>query len=491
MSIHVTDFARDFPRRALSARASRGTLVKAALQDPAFFAAYVLRDEHNRSVQLASMHEAWHDLISKNDRVVIWSHVEAGKTQQVGIARVLWELGRNPNMSVCILSNTHRMAVRTTMTLAQYIERSDALHAVYPHLKPGRKWTDDTLHVQRTVLRNDPSIQAKGVHGDILGSRIDLLVIDDILDWENCRNERQREDLKSWVKSTVMGRLMPDARVVVIGNAYHPEDLLHEFATTPGFTAVRYPVVDDATGEPRWPERWPAARIERKRTELGPLEFARQMLCKPFDERTNRCQQAWIDQCLKRGEGKEFAYALDRLPPGYKVITGVDLAVQQHSAADLTCLFTIAIHPNGDREVINVESGRWSGPDIMQRIIDTHRRYNSIFIIENNAAQDWMLQFTGSRSAVPMRPFNTGRNKAHPEFGVESLFVELYNAKWIIPSRGGRPAHPELAAWVRDMMFYNPAEHVGDRLMASWFAREGVRMAELRIEAGHLDLHRR
>ena len=108
------------------------------------------------------------------------------------------------------------------------------------------------------------------------------------------------------------------------------------------------------------------------------------------------------------------------------------------------------------------------------------------FIVHN--AQDFIVQFARGQFAVPIRPFTTGRNKAHPEFGVESLAAEMAGRKWIIPSSGGQPAHPEIFAWIQEMLFYAPAAHTGDRVMASWFAREGARLGTQRVEQGNLDV---
>jgi hypothetical protein len=168
----------------------------------------------------------------------------------------------------------------------------------------------------------------------------------------------------------------------------------------------------------------------------------------------------------------------------------VDLAIQQHSGADLTVFFTILVHPNGDREVLNLESGRMAGPDIVNKIREVHHRYQGIVFVENNAAQDFILQFTRYGSAVPVRPFTTGRNKAHPEFGVESMAAEMAGGKWIIPNVNGK-MHPELDAWVNEMLYYDPRSHTGDRLMASWFAREAARQGNIRAESGHIPTLRR
>ena len=154
-------------------------------------------------------------------------------------------------------------------------------------------------------------------------------------------------------------------------------------------------------------------------------------------------------------------------------------------------MFTIVVHPNGSREILDVCSGRWTGPEIVQRIVDLHYRYQSIVIVENNAAQDFILQFTQAMSAVPVKPFNTGSNKYHPEFGIEGMATEMANGKWIIPNQHGS-VHPEVGAWINDILYYDPNAHSGDRLMASWFAREGARTGPPpKIEFKNIDLMRR
>jgi hypothetical protein len=35
--------------------------------------------------------------------------------------------------------------------------------------------------------------------------------------------------------------------------------------------------------------------------------------------------------------------------------------------------------------------------------------------------------------------------------------------------------HKEILDWISELLFFDPREHTGDRVMASWFAREGAR----------------
>lgn len=470
----------------------RAMRARLAREDVNEFAEFVFKDERtNKAIKQAPHHETFQELANDNLRLIVWGHVESGKTWQLAVIRVLWELGRNPNLRICIVSATLDQSQKLIRAIKGYIETSPELQEVFPHLRPGPVWTSQKLTIKRTSRAKDPSIVASPVTGRILGSRIDLLILDDVVTWDIANSPTQRKDLSTWLHGTATGRLTEGARVWVLGNAFHPEDLLHELEKNPVWTARRFPVVDAQTNRSLWPEVWPDHRIEARRAELAgqPDEFARQMLCIARDDQAARFKREWIDRALARGNGKKFAYALQTIPPGYRTFTGVDLGVRAKKGADLTVLFTIIVHPNEDREVLCIESGNWNARTIVDRIIDTHRRFGSLVIVENNAAQQFIVDITKSESAVPVKPFTTGTNKVHPEFGIESMATELANGKWIIPSRQGRPGHPELGFWIRDMLFYDPKAHTGDHLMASWFAREGARIpGKRRGSVGRVDL---
>jgi hypothetical protein len=407
------------------------------------------------------------------------------------VGRVLFELGKNPNTRCVIVSNTMMQAQKLLKSIASYIERSDEVHEIFPNLKPNATgpWTLTQLAVERKGHPKDPSVQSTGVHGAITGARIDLLILDDILDYENARTPAGREDLWNWVHSALFGRLTDGARVISVGNAYHRDDFLHRIEKNSLWHTVRFPVISDE-GELSWPDRWSLERISRKREELGPLEFSRQMLCQARDDAESRFQKEWIDLCLMRGNGRSMQHAMAQPPAGCSIYTGVDLAVQQHSSADLTAFTTILVYPNGDREILNVETGRLTGPKIVDKIKELHHRYQGIFLVENNSSQDFILQFIRSTAAIPVRPFTTGRNKVHPEFGIESLAAEMAAGKWIIPNRDGK-MHSEVEALINEMLYYDPKAHTGDRLMSCWFSREAARQGNIKAEVGYFPTMRR
>lgn len=460
-----------------------------ARQDPSAFMTYVMRDEEtNRPIIQSKLHRQLQRLATNHKRLVVWAHVEAGKTSQLSIGRALFELGKDTTLRICIVSNTFGQAQKICSTIGKYIEHSEAYHRVFPHVRRARgaSWTQNVLTIERPTRAKDPSVLTLGIHGNILGARIDLLIMDDLLDYENTISATQRDDLWNWFQSTLETRLTRKARVWCIGTAWNHDDFMHRIARLQAWEYVRFGVLDDE-GFSTWPERWPTERIEEKHQLLGPIEFNRQLMCIARSDEESRFKIAWIDLAKQLGNGKEMMYALSTVPPGYRMYTGVDLSVG-YANSDLCVLFTIAIHPGGTRQVIDITSGRWKGPEIVERIIDTHSRYQSIIICENNASQEFIAQFTRQMSAVPIRSFTTtASNMRHPEFGLETLATEMANGKWMIPNIDG-VCHPEIDAWINELLYYDPKGHPGDRLMASWFAREGARQpVKTRVKFGSLD----
>jgi len=476
-------WARQAPQRTMVATMdqARRMRAKVARQDVNEFIEFVMRDEQTgAALRQAPVHEAFQELAGVYPRLLIWSHLEAGKTSQLSIGRTLWAIGRNPNVRVVIVSRTINQGRKILRAIKGYIERSEELRLVFPDLRPGPRWNDSEIIVQRTTTSKDPTVQvASAGVGSLQGARIDIAILDDVLTHENTRTPELRQAMFDWYLASIAGRVNPDGgQVIFVGNAFHPQDMMHLLAENPMWHSARFPVLTD-DGYSTWPARWSNDRVSAKRIELGPHEFARQMLCKPLDEGATRFRREWIKGALDKGRGTQLAYALTTVPPGYQTYTGVDLGTRKSKKSDLTVLFTIIVHPNGTREVLEISSGRWNGPEIVDRLVDVHHRYASVLIVENVSAQQFIVDFTKQHSAIPVVGFTTGKNKWSAEFGLESLAIELANGKWLIPSTDqGVPATKDISAWIEEMIHYDPNAHTGDRLMAMWFAREGSRQSK-------------
>ena len=512
----------DAERRALveEAISIQQARVQLARVDYNEFAEFVLKDEETgKSLQQAWLHEMWTEVRRRHKRALIIAHVEAGKTQQFAVGVPMHELGSNPRARYAVVSRTQGQSLKSTNTTAGYIERSEELRRVYPNLIPGARWSQKFLEVTRPSGIKEPSLAPFGQGGAVSGARLDGAIMDDVLDSTNTRTKMRRDETEEWFWAEIYSRLTEEAFCYFIGNAWHPQDLYHRLEAR-GWPTYRFPVQVTAElirdfplvtvpvaeggyglqiGDPTWPERWSKARIEKQRKILPPIEFARSLMCVARDDKDARFKREWIDMALEKGEDLGVCHTMaDFLrwdDPDYEddelaaaqvrmsldpeenegvfwVVSGVDLSTGK--ADDLSAITTIAIDRiTKKRFLLDVTAGRWQVDEIILRVKQIHARYGSIFMVENNATQDYIVQILQKTTGIPTVAHTTGRGKADPTTGVEVLAAEMHGEKWIIPSKAGEGASEDIQELITDMLYYSPdpRDHTGDRLMSLWFAQ--------------------
>jgi len=202
----------------------------------------------------------------------------------------------------------------------------------------------------------------------------------------------------------------------------------------------------------------------------------------------SRCKAEWIDAAKQAARSAGVFGTVHEYRGGRPVFTGIDLAVGKKVSNDMTTLFTFMIREDNKRVVLDAESGRDGATEIVAKLIEKHRRYGRVVRVENNAAQDYIRQFTiDANVALPITRHTTGSNKADSRFGVESLFVEPANGAWPIPCGPTGEVEPGIEQWTEDCLSYRPPlAHTGDMLMASWFAREEARSCGFKLSSPSL-----
>jgi hypothetical protein len=491
-TVHSLDAAR---KKALQrARAREAAQIRKARTDPVAFAEYVMLDETTRKpIHLAQFQRDWHKYWGDHDWSVLVAPVEHGKTISV-ISRLLWELGRNPNLRCAWISDSEEQALKVLGVIKRYIEDSPRLRKVFPglrrSLRPQHLWNMHAIEVDRSPYLRDPTIRVYGSGTKIAGARLDIIVLDDVLSPQNTNTLEQCQKLISWFDTVVLTRAQDQAeggaaaRIWVIGTPFVDYDLLHELPKRKSFAGRIYSAVKNPDARPHqwiptWPEQWPIKRLLKRLNGMLPSAFARKYLCRVVTDINSRFPDWAIKRALTAGRGLRF---LDRRPllfPGPRSLpcwTGIDLGIGEEEGHDLTTLVTVALRDDMRRQVVNIESGRWTADVIVERAVEAHYRYNSRLIVESVAAQKWMLQFIRKRK-IPVDPYNTsGQSKWDEMFGIESIAVELRQGLWLFPSGdSGEDIPDELAALRIEMTTYRPENHTGDRLMGLWFAREGIR----------------
>lgn len=474
-----TDQELTFTLRQQAAEA-RAKLHELCRSDVNTFCEYVLTDdESGMPVEQSPFHVEIQDSLTKFRQLVIMSHPESGKTQQVAVGRVLWELGRNPNLRVMLLYNAEESAIKTLASLRRYIESSAELHAVFPALKRGEVWKDDAIIVQRTSYSRDPSVSAVGYNSRrIVGSRIDMLVIDDLLESSNTSTEQQRRKLSGWVKNPVLNRLADGALVALLTNAWHPRDLAHELVRERGWKMIRRPIRNE-DGQIWW-HRWSEERLKLQRKTLGALEYARSFECDPRDDGSRVFRPEHVDAALNRGKGVGFIQSMELMPEQTIIVSGIDVAAGDDTKRQgaKTVITSIFFHPNQHRQIIRIRSGRWRARQILAELATVGHLFPNQhwIVVETNNVQRWLLDLAKENDmdiGVALVPFLTGKNKRDPVLGVASMAAEFEGNKWTIPSSClVDEEQGEVEAAVSQIIDYVPEAHTGDHLMSIWLARE-------------------
>lgn len=453
-----------------------------------------------------AVHREWQRIWSAHDRAIVLAPVGHGKSTQL-VWRLLWELGRNPDLKIALISSTQGHPKNLLGLMKQEIEENPRVREVFPRLKRAKGarelWTSTEILVERRGRDPNPSVKCFGLHGKILGARADIIVLDDVVNMENSLSDVQREKAVEWLQSEVLSRLKPKAKVWAVGHIWHEADALQVLRKKPGWAYYRYeyrvptgtieaansqdygsPIADacarmeaeDTNGqEPLSPLVMDEEALREKAEELGPI-YTLMMLRNRLPSRAEgRFRRAWFEGCLKLGAGVGM---LPNWPSGTApTYTGVDLGHRKKVGSDLTVLFTVAVLPTGMRQVLDIRSGRWSGPEILDQIRDVHQRYNSIIAVENNSAQQYLLDFAADLDTLPMRPHHTGVNKYDMAHGIESLGHELRQLRWMLPCSHDLIPPPEMTAAISGAMGYDPTRHPSDHLMAWWICREAIRLS--------------
>lgn len=493
---------RYFARKAQGAREAQG----------AFFE-FVLREEHtNASLKMAPHQVLMFEFVDQFPHCVLMLPVGTSKT--FGVASMgMRNLGVDPGMRGAIVSATQGQAAKPLRMIKDYIEQSGELRMTFPELRPSPvksdPWRDDAITVRRRFGIRDPSLVAVGIGGAIQGSRINWALADDMLNAENTNTEAGRQTTNSWFKTSVFNRLDPrGSRCVVSNTPWHPKDLVHSLRDE-GWPTLRMDVTGDVefynVGEwepedkdslrpahpgsmlcrlaandpdptnsrPLWTERYDEEAIAKLRRSYTPTDFNRFYRCLARADETSQVKEEWIELCKRRAREMNHLSFVHKYDGPNMTFTGLDLAVSPGEEHDKCCFFTFEALPSGHRKILEIDIGQWDGPTIVKKILSCAQRYNSIVTVENNGAQDFIRQFAlAANASVPVKAYTTGRTKAHPEYGLPSLFVEISNGAWLIPNDRQRRVHPHVASFIEGLLYYAPNRHTDDSLMAAFFARE-------------------
>lgn len=440
------------------------------------------------------------------------------KTTEFSINYPLWEIARNSNVRILLVSAADTQSQSFLREIKGRIERDDTYieFAGQHYDKTTQKWTDKEIIIKRdrTDLK-DPTISTVSVEGTILSKRADIIICDDILNFENTRTPEQRQKIRDWFYTVLLPVLEPKTgRLIVAGTIWQVDDLMENLLIDPMFDyRKRYQAI---IKEPDRPELWQAwcnilmeetddhkFRAEAFREEHRALmdegiqvlwparmgyeelymlrhsdsySFARAYMNDPASRPSQTIKREWIERALERGKKIKLS---DFPVTEYISITteGIDLAISQESAADDTAKVTLdklrlawGGLAQGHFVIRQIKRGKMTGGQTKEMIIaDFYAMRPHGLRVESVAYQEY-LQRELNDGGIPIKGHRTGSEKWDSSVGVNTIGTLLENDMLTIPSDPHDARTKELSEKLKAEMLAFPEGHTGDSLMALWFA---------------------
>jgi len=230
-------------------------------------------------------HRRMIDALMREDHTVIVTPRGSGKTTLVqGFEE--WTLGR-ASMGDKDWANRHRVlyvssaatqAYKVSNAIRATIEANKAYHAIFPKVKPHpQKWGQEEWKVKGNTIK-DSNFLAMGMDGPALGSRAEIIYLDDIGNEKNMGTPYMREGVRETLENTILPIMVPWGRFVMTATRWAWDDPVAWAIDRRGWQPIVMKAIEtDEDGEESsyWPERFSLEHLRTERLK-APTAFARQ-----------------------------------------------------------------------------------------------------------------------------------------------------------------------------------------------------------------------
>jgi predicted phage terminase large subunit-like protein len=324
-----------------------------------------------------------------------------GKSTIGNIAFCIYKIIQDRNIRILVVSNTNIQAISFLRECKNQFESNTKLLDLFGTFQATQKWTESEMTVAgRTSIKKESTLTALGATGALTGKHFDIIIADDITDFESSRTELQRTKLSEWYRTSLLPSLEPGGQLVVLGTRYAPTDLYQELVNSGQYNVqVQRAIMEDGT--PLWPGKFPIEDLLRKKEELGSLIFDLQF--------QNSIELARAGHIFKY----EWLTFYDTAPATLKIYQGVDLAIAQSETSDYFVLCTIGHDTKtGLFYVLDIFRQRLSFNSQLDIIKKKAQQWNPVSIgIESNAYQKALSGELIRTTSLPIKQLTTQKDK--------------------------------------------------------------------------------
>jgi hypothetical protein len=308
----------------------------------------------------------WHD-----KKLILMPRAH-GKTTGGDVGENMWDLYKNPNERILILSEIRTNAVKFLGMIKDIYmlirdSRKTPNYIVYDIMGDwvGDMWNEDEIKVkQRTIPSTMPSISTAGMETEVVSQHYTIINGDDPIGPENTTTPEQIDKhCRKLAGLTEVGDY--DRNFVslrrIFGTRWHFSDyyskVLDELREM--FDILKLACWDDKTHEPLFPEKYTTEVLENIRREKlcspNPEEWANQWLNEPQD----------VEHALFQRDDFQYYDNIDKVLEGAFVGIFVDTAWTQNKWSDYIAMVPVAVGNYNYRYVLPYDYFQEDNPFIV------------------------------------------------------------------------------------------------------------------------------
>jgi hypothetical protein len=425
-----------------------------------------------------------------SNRILLNIPPNHAKSITITVDYVTWQVVRNPNFRVLIVSQTQQLAadflyaIKQRLTHPMYESLQQAYAAGVGFNSKSASWqaTRVTFGSElRESSEKDPNIEAIGIGGQIYGKRADMIIVDDAV---TLKNANEFEKQIRWLTQDVRSRLNPTGKLVVIGTRVSAMDLYRELRNEDrypgGLVPWKYLAMPALLTTHEDPEKWET---------LWPASDA------PFDGQMESDKNE--DGLYPRWNGRNLYNERQAMDASTWA-----LVYQQQDISDDAIFDPVCVRGSidGMRIVDAIKITRPTPAAIRQLIFDWTSLYQpSEWIVEKNAFQSFLTQDEGIRQnlasrGVLLREHHTGTNKWDSGFGVASMSTLFGTKQFDGKHHRDNLIHlpsdqtENVKALIEQLITWSPTtKGKTDMVMALWFCE--IRAREMLNQGMHKTHH--
>lgn len=421
----------------------------------------------------------------------------------------MWRLYRNPNLRFAVGSNVKKLSQAFIRELRFYFENEELQDYVWnnrPHIKgrlipylyKGSKkrdeddtdaadrkvvWNQFMLQLVRPEILKEPSVEAVSVGMSLTGAHYDVVILDDIVDWDNCSTavkagnvEEWAEDLESVLtKTAVMYDITPHFQeyvgdeLIINGTPYYKWDYYHSHFLGKTFEFGKNHDELERNLEDKeyicylqniykngrntdegylFPELFNDLVVKRLRSRIKRRRFSAQYLLQVVgNDDENRLNSDNVKLILEKDivkyeHGNVLYVRNEKDIRRIRLIMVVDLAVSQQKTADNSAVAVGGYDHEGNLYIVDVFAKRVLPSKLVDEIYRLSTKWNvSVIYIEKGGYQEAFAHQLRAEFIKPERYpltillyYHGGNKKDRITNQVEPLLSNgmLYTHSWIL-----------------------------------------------------------